>query len=92
MQSAQGEEVPHNDLANIAKTVTGGGNVDKDSSIECFDCDANDPCFEHSTEEQIVAGTLSLVLEDSEEENFKTWKQVCHEATLAHALTVPFNI
>lgn len=36
-------------LTNLAKSVTGGNNVDKDDIIDCFDCDTSDPVFEHFT-------------------------------------------
>ena len=77
VESTEEEEVSACDLANLAKSVTGGGNVDEDNIVEWINCDANDPGFEHLTDEQIVGGALGMVLEESEEEEEdKTQKQV----------------
>ena len=54
----KGEEVSVHDLANLAKSVAGGENVDEDNIIEWIDCDTNDPGFEHVTDEQIVEEAL----------------------------------
>ena len=85
VESAEEEEVSACDLANLAKSVTGGGNVDEDNIVEWINCDANDPGFEHLTDEQIVGGALGMVLEESEEEEEdKMQKKVSHDAALAH--------
>jgi len=52
------EEISAFNLANFAKCITGGGNVDEYNNDEWIKCDANDPDFEHLTDEQIIGGTL----------------------------------
>ena len=74
----KGEEVSVHDLANLAKSVAGGENVDEDNIIEWIDCDINDPSFEHVTDEQIVEEALGKNLEESDEEDGKIQKKVSH--------------
>ena len=72
------------DLANLAKSVAGGENVDEDNIIEWIDCDTNDPGFEHVTDEQIVEEALGKNLEESDEEDIKAQKNVSQDAALVH--------
>jgi len=81
------EEISAFDLANFAKSITQGENVDEDNIDEWINCDANNPGFEHHTDKQIVGGALGMVSEIEEEENDEihcTLKQVSHEAALRH--------
>ena len=78
------EEVSVHDLANLAKSVAGGENVDEGNITEWIDCDSNDPGFEHVTVDQIVEEALGVNLEESDEEDGKVQKKVSHDAALAH--------
>jgi len=42
--------------------ITGGGNVDEDNIDEWINCDANDPDFEHFTDEKIIGGVSKIWL------------------------------
>ena len=70
------EEVSVHDLANLAKSVPGGENVEEDNIIEWIDCDIDDPGFEHITDDQIVEDALGINLEESDEEDVKVQKKV----------------
>lgn len=50
----EGKEVSALDLANFAKSVPGGKNVDTNNIDEWINCDANNSGFKHITDEQIV--------------------------------------
>lgn len=82
-------EVSAFDLAIFSKSLTGRENVDEGNINEWINCNANDPGFERFSDEQIVSGALSTVLESEgeEEENDEKQcavKQVSHEAPLKH--------
>lgn len=62
-----GEKVLFQYLTNLAKSVTGGNNIDKDDITDWFDCDTSDLVFEHFTDEQIREA-LSMVLQEEREE------------------------
>lgn len=47
-------EIAAFNLANFAKSLTGGENVDKNNTNEWINCDANNLGFEHLTDKQIV--------------------------------------
>lgn len=55
-------------VANLAKSVDGGVNVDEGDIIEWINCNANDSGFEEQTDEQIVEGTQGTIFEESEVE------------------------
>ena len=42
------------DFANLARSVSGRSNTDKDNIVKRINCDANDLGFKHFTKEEIV--------------------------------------
>lgn len=80
------EEVTASDLANLAKSVPGGSNVDEDNIVEWINCDANDPGLEHLTDEEIISGEKGVVSDESDEEDEGEGmqKKMSHDEALTH--------
>lgn len=77
------EEITTGDLAELAKSVCGGSDVDEENIVEWMNCDASDRGFEHLTDDEILAGETVVVSDEEDEEAWQETK-ISHEVALTH--------